>query len=216
MSASVRIALSTPRRGNATVISVCVPPSQRIRTAAWAASRSTVMTTSLTSSRSNCLRSRIVVVSASNTARRSAPARDSQATSSSVSTAGRRDRLRGEVGLGLAQRDKPCLPVAFQAAGDQPVLRLDRVELAAGPLGRIAGPLDGQLERAHPPGVLVLGLGQAAAVAARAAGCSTMNICWTTAASRRRPLRLWQLRAEPYSRSPCAHRYRGTRPSGPE
>jgi hypothetical protein len=50
--------------------------------------------------------------------------------------------LRGEVGLGLTQREKPCFPVAFETAGDQAVLRLDRVELAAGPLGLVAGPLD--------------------------------------------------------------------------
>jgi hypothetical protein len=42
----------------------------------------------------------------------------------------------------LTQREKPCFPVAFETAGDQAVLRLDRVELAADPLGLVAGPLD--------------------------------------------------------------------------
>ena len=84
-----------------------------------------------------------------NTARTSAPARDSQA-SSSVGEPDRAAGSRGEqVSFGLPLRGQFRLQGAFQGAGDEPVLRLDRVVLASGPVGFVAGPFDGQLEGAQ-------------------------------------------------------------------
>ena len=63
-----------------------------------------------------------------------------------------------EIGLGLAQRDQALLPVPFEAASDESVLRFHDVELTTGPLGFEASPFDVEFECAHPPGVVGLGL----------------------------------------------------------
>ena len=57
-------------------------------------------------------------------------------------------------------RGELVLQCAFQGAGDEPVLRLDRVVLAAGPAGLVTGPLGGQLEHAQRGGVGLLGAGE--------------------------------------------------------
>ena len=44
--------------------------------------------------------------------------------------------------FGLALRGQLGLQRPFQGAGDQPVLRLDRVVLAPGPVSFVAGPFD--------------------------------------------------------------------------
>ena len=71
--------------------------------------------------------------------------------------------LRGERGLGVGQVGEPGFPPGFQGAGDQPVLRLAGQEGPLGPVGVVAGPLDGQLsgaDRPLPPGGDLLGGGQ--------------------------------------------------------
>ena len=78
--------------------------------------------------------------------------------------AGQRYRAAGLLGaqvvFGLPHRGQLVLPRAFQGAGDQPVLRLDRVVLAPGPAGFILGALDGEGERGQPLPVVLLGFGQ--------------------------------------------------------
>jgi hypothetical protein len=61
----------------------------------------------------------------------------------------RRQRVAGGLQRlpGLGQGGEPGLPAGLQAAGDQPVLRLDRAKGALGPVGVVAGALDSQLSR---------------------------------------------------------------------
>ncbi len=77
---------------------------------------------------------------------------------------GQRDRaaglLGGQLGLGSADLAERLFPDAFQSAGHEPVLRLDRVVLAACAVGFVAGALDGQLEGGQPAGVAGVGLSQ--------------------------------------------------------
>ena len=65
-----------------------------------------------------------------------------------------------QVTFGLPLRGQLGLQRPFQGAGDQPVLRLDRVVLAAGPVGFVAGPFHGQLEGAQRRGVGLFGVGE--------------------------------------------------------
>ena len=67
----------------------------------------------------------------------------------------RRQRVAGVLQrlLGFGEGGEPGLPAGFQAAGDQPVLRLDLAESALGAAGLIAGPFDGEL--GGPAGPLV-------------------------------------------------------------
>jgi hypothetical protein len=145
---------------NGMVSSVLAPPCQMIRSPAVLVAGSTVTTTSARIARNNCLRSRNVVEGAVNTARTSAPARDSQACSCSVSRTGRRGSRGQQVSFGLPLRSQFRLQGAFQGAGNEPVLRLDRVVLASGPVGFIAGPFGGQLEGTHCGGLGPFGVGQ--------------------------------------------------------
>ena len=106
--------------------------------------------------------------------------------------------LGAQVGLGAAQRAELVLPGTFHGAGDQPVLRLDRVVLAAGAVGLVAGTLDGQLEGGQPGPVLGPSASASArAVAVSAAGSSTVNSSRSTVCSRRRPPVLWQTCSPP-------------------
>ena len=101
------------------------------------------------------MRSRSVVVGADHTRPRSAPS----ASSRSRSCVGERARsllfAQRELGLGLGELAERVLPVALQAAGDEPVLGLDLAIAALGSLGLVSGALDLQ-----PPllqrGVVVL------------------------------------------------------------
>ena len=71
--------------------------------------------------------------------------------------------LRGERRLGVGQAGEPGFPPGLQGAGDQPVLRLAGQEGPLGPVGVVAGPLDGQLggaDRPLPPGGDLPGGGQ--------------------------------------------------------
>jgi hypothetical protein len=68
--------------------------------------------------------------------------------------------LRGKISLGAALLGQPLLPGRLDGASDQPVLRLDRVELAAGTFGVVGGALGRQLERLEPGGVMSFGFGQ--------------------------------------------------------
>ena len=64
-----------------------------------------------------------------------------------VSPAGqRRQRFAGGLQglLGLGESGEPGFPAGFQAAGDQPVLRLAGAEGALGPVGVVAGAFDGE------------------------------------------------------------------------
>ena len=65
-----------------------------------------------------------------------------------------------QVTFGLPLRGQLGLQRPFQGAGDQPVLRLDRVVLAAGPVGFVAGPFHGQLEGPQRRGVGLFGVGE--------------------------------------------------------
>jgi len=62
--------------------------------------------------------------------------------------------------FGLPLCGQFCLQRLFQGAGDQPVLRLDRVVLAPGPFGFIAGPFDTELECAQVDGVRPFGVAE--------------------------------------------------------
>ena len=148
-----------PVRGSGTLCSVTAPPSHTTRSSAACCSeaRSTVTTTSVRIARSSCLRSRSLVVGASNTLRRSAPACRHQAISSSVSGSGRSGGDLGDGALGAADLGEALFPFALQRAGDEPVLGLAGVELAAGALGVDLRALELQLGRAHPR--LVVGVG---------------------------------------------------------
>jgi hypothetical protein len=59
-----------------------------------------------------------------------------------VSVPGALTLAQGELGLRLGERGKRALPVALQAAGDQPVLGLDLAVAPFGPLGLVASTLD--------------------------------------------------------------------------
>ena len=63
---------------------------------------------------------------------------------SGLGSSGRARALGGERGLGLGGGGERGLPPGFQGAGDQPVLRLAGQEGALGPVGVVAGALDGQ------------------------------------------------------------------------
>ncbi len=67
--------------------------------------------------------------------------------------------LGGQVVLGAPQRGELVLQRAFQGAGDQPVLRFDRVVLAHRAVGVEAGAFDGGLEHGEVGPPLLLGLG---------------------------------------------------------
>ena len=113
------------------------------------------MITSSIRQRSSCLRSRSVVVGADHTRPRSAPSAEQPL----ALVRGQRARAlllaQRELGLGLGELAERVLPVALQAAGDEPVLGLDLAVAALGPVGLVSGALDLQ-----PPllqrGVVVL------------------------------------------------------------
>ena len=114
--------------------------------------------TSLTSVRSSSLRSRSVVVGAFHSRGRSRASRASAARSASVIGAGRAcssavslPRSRSTVGEGVLER-------SFEGAGDESVLGLARVELAARAVGFELGALDGEALPGEQLVVLVLQL----------------------------------------------------------
>ena len=59
--------------------------------------------------------------------------------------------LGGQGGLGFGQLGEARFPAGFQAAGHEPVLRLAGAEGALGPVGLVAGPLDGEFSGAGGP-----------------------------------------------------------------
>ena len=113
------------------------------------------MITSSIRQRSSCLRSRSVVVGADHTRPRSAPSASSRSRSGAVSVRGSLLFAQRELGLGLGELAECVLPVALQAAGDEPVLGLDLAIAALRSVGLVSGALDLQ-----PPllqrGVVVL------------------------------------------------------------
>ena len=140
--------------------------------------------------RMSCLRSLCVVAGASKTARMSAPARVSQSV---PRWCGLGWRARSAASASSAGLPRPgCPPGCLQGPGDQPVIRLDVVVLAARAVRFEAGPLGGQLE----PRPADRGAASASAiawtVAASAAGSSTGNSWPSTACSICRPPMLWQ------------------------
>ena len=62
--------------------------------------------------------------------------------------------------FGLPERGKFGFQGAFESAGDEPVLRLDRVVLAPGPIGLVAGSLDAEFESPQGRGVCFFGIGE--------------------------------------------------------
>ena len=126
----------------ATRSSSVAPVCQRIpiRTLAWSGSGSKV--TSAIRVRSSRLRSLLLVAGACQS-RGQVGGEFLQ-----LGPAGqRRQRVGGVLQclLGLGQGGEPGLPAGLQAAGDQPVLRLDLAEGALGPVGVVAGAFDGEL-----------------------------------------------------------------------
>ena len=114
--------------------------------------------TSVRIARSSCLRSRSVVVGASNTLRRSAPAARHHAISSSVSGCGRLAVTSASARSARADCGQPLFPFALQRAGDLPVLGLAGVELAPGALGVDLRALELQFGRADPRVVIIIGV----------------------------------------------------------
>ena len=121
-------------------------------------SRSTVTTTSVRIARSSCLRSRSVVLSASNTLRRSAPAPRHQAISWSVSGSGRLAATSATVALGRADVGEALFPFALECARHEPVLRLAAVELASRAVGVDLRAFELELSRAHAGVMLLVGV----------------------------------------------------------
>src|ERR1019366_625586 len=146
VSSSVRI-LGWGRRSG-TVSSLIAPPFHRStrRACGSGSSRRSVMFTSPGRVRSSCLRSLSVVVGASQTAPRSSPSARIAARSCSERALGRAAPRRGggglaagELGLGVGVLAEGLFPFGFQAAGDQPVVRVDGPVAALGPGRVVAG-----------------------------------------------------------------------------
>ena len=140
--------------------SVTAPPCQMMRRSATRRRRCTVMPISAMTARMSCLRSRNVVVGASKIARMSAPAVAIQASSCSVNATGRRARWAARSFSAARTRGQLGLQVLLQGPGDQTVLRFDGVELAARPVGLVAGAFDGQLEHRQVASIVGVGLGE--------------------------------------------------------
>jgi len=100
------------------------------------------MLTSSIRVRSSCLRSLSAVVGASHTWPRSSPRARIACFSCAVRAFGRAARRRASSGLGVGQFPQRVFPFAFQAAGDQPVVRIDGPVAALGPGRLVAGLLD--------------------------------------------------------------------------
>src|SRR5437016_1781933 len=79
------------------------------------------------------------------------PAAFSWVTSSSLLVAGPSRLTRSMAAAG--ERGEPGLPAGLQGAGDEPVFRLDGAERPLGPVGVVAGALDGEF--GGPAGPLV-------------------------------------------------------------
>ena len=197
---------SGPRALRRTLSSVRAPPSQQISTSARSSAAWTVTMTSLTSVRSSSLRSRSVVVGAFHSRGRSRASRASAARSSSVSGAGRACSSAASLPRSRSTRGERVLERAFEGAGDEPVLGLAGVELAARAVGLELGALDargagrraarraGHAARATAP-----------AVAATPAGVTASRNAAATALSRRPPPSDWQVWSVACSTWPRRH-----------
>ena len=149
-----------------------------------------VTTTSVRIARSSCLRSRNVVDGAFED-RPDVGAGPGQPGQLVLGELNGSAGLCGEqVSFGLPLLRQLGLQRPFQGAGDQSVLRLDRVVLSPGPVGFEPGPFHRQLERTQAGGVGLFGVGNACTVAASAAGSKTANTSSRTRFSSRRPPRL--------------------------
>src|SRR5215216_5634214 len=145
VSSSVRI-FGGWERGRATSSWLIAPPRQRMVRWAWAASRSTVTMTSSSRARSSSLRSRSVVVAERADGR---PLVGGQGLGAAL-------LATGQLGLGRRDLGELVLPVALQAAGDQPVVGVDGQVAPLRQPGLEAGPLD--LQAPLPEGGVVVGL----------------------------------------------------------
>ncbi len=150
---------AAPLFGSGTVTAVVAVPCQAISTWQVRAWRSMVSMISLITARISCLRWLLVVAGASKTARTSAPARLSQASSSPVSWTGWRARAAARAASARRTAGEALFEPGLQGAGDQPVARLDLVVLAQRPVGLEAGPLERGLERGHLLAVTLPGVG---------------------------------------------------------
>ena len=102
-----------------------------------------------------------------------------------------------QVGSGILGGLQRGFPFGFQAAGDQPVLRVDSAVAALGPGGGVAGLL-GLAAPLIQRGIVAASIWSAASIAAcSASGVRTSRTCWATAGSVRRPLTLVQNRPCP-------------------
>jgi hypothetical protein len=101
-----------PRFGSGIVIAVVALPCQLISTWQDPAARSVVRVTSLITARISCLRWLLVTAGASKTARRSAPARRSQASSSLVSRTGCRARAAARSASARCTAARRCSSLA--------------------------------------------------------------------------------------------------------
>ena len=142
----------------ARVSSVRAPPSQQISTSARLSAAWTVTMTSRTRVRSSSLRSRSVV-------RRRVPqprqiAREPRERGALVVGQRRRPGLleRGELAALALDGGERVLERAFEGAGDEAVLGLAGVELAARAVGLELGALDGEALAGEPLVVLVMQL----------------------------------------------------------
>ena len=142
VSSSVRIFGCGRRSG--TVSSLIAPPFHRKtrRACGSGSSRRAVMFTSSSRVRSSCLRSLSVVVGASHTWPRSSPRARIAARSAGVRVFGRAVSRRASSASASASCCSAVFPFGFQAAGDQPVVRVDGAVAALGPGGLVAGLLD--------------------------------------------------------------------------
>ena len=148
MSSSVA-GMCHPGLGGGTVRSTQAPPSKRICRPASLVSLSTVTVISESRVRNSCLRSGMVVLSASKTARRSAPACSSHAASSSVSDTGLRARCSASA---TSARATSARRVSHSLSRPRATSRFSgstSVKLASRALGLIPGALDRRLERAQ-------------------------------------------------------------------
>ena len=145
VSSSVRIC-GCGRALSGTVSSLIAPPFQRSTRSARRAGRgrgARVMLTSSSRVRSSCLRSLSVVVGASTRRPRSSPrARIAALLAAAVRVFGRAVSRRASSASASASSLQRGLPFGFQAAGDQPVVRVDGPVAALGPGGVVAGLLD--------------------------------------------------------------------------